>query len=85
MSAHSEWKAAASRWRGGHGSDETVLRQTANYLHESANWVEIRDFLLSMAWSKQQILDWFSDQDFPDFREAVEEGWGWPDDMDDAA
>lgn len=84
MSAHSEWKNKCRQWVQGRVSDETMLSATANYLHESANWIEIRDFLIRMAMSKQQILDWFSKEDFPDFREAVNEGWGWPAEMEDA-
>ena len=25
------------------------------------------------------LLEWFGEQDFGDFREAVNEGWGWND------
>ena len=78
MSAYAEWKQRCRRWTEGQTGDETCLKYTALYLHESANWVEIRDWLIEMGMTKQQCLDWFSEQDFPDFREAVEDGWGWP-------
>lgn len=83
MSAHSEWKRVVKEWRSGRINDEPALRATATYLHESANWIEVRDFLINMAWTKKQILDWFGDQDFPDFEQAVEDGWGWPEEMEE--
>jgi hypothetical protein len=84
MTAHREWRDQVLKWRNGHTGDPTILKATATYLEVSANWVEIRDFLITMAMSKRQILDWFAAQDFPDFRDAVEEGWGWPKELEDA-
>ena len=82
MSAYNQWKKDCRNWTSGHSSDNTVLRKTAAYLHESANWIEVRDFLISMGMTRQQCLNWFSEQDFSDFAEAVDEGWGWPETED---
>jgi hypothetical protein len=83
MSAHEVWKRRKYVWRSGQGSDETVLAGAAAYLSETADWIGVRDWLIEMAFSKRQILDWFSENDFPDFQKAVNDGWGWPEEWDD--
>lgn len=83
MSAYYTWRKRVNIWREGHSGDEGVLRATATYLHESADWITVRDFLITMAMTKHQILGWFRKNDFPDFEKAVSEGWGWPCEMED--
>jgi hypothetical protein len=78
MTAHSAWRKAKNSWRRGEIADHTMLSAASLYLQESADWIDIRDFFISMSWTKDEALDWFSDEDFPDFADAVEEGWGWP-------
>jgi hypothetical protein len=85
MSEEQNWKRRCADWRDGTGSDQTALAATADYLSATADWIAVRDFLLSMAMSERQILNWFAEQDFPDFAEAVEQGWGWPEDFGEDA
>jgi hypothetical protein len=83
MNAHVKFKADCRQWRGGRISDRIVLRNLGQYLHATGDWIAVRDFLIEMAMSSKAILDWFAEQDFPDFRQAVEEGWGWPEDYEE--
>jgi hypothetical protein len=78
LSAHAAWRKAKMAWRKGETGDHTILNAASVYLQETADWPSVRDFFISMSWTKDQVLDWFADEDFPDFSEAVEEGWGWP-------
>lgn len=62
------------------GSSNALLAALSTYLERTADWLLVRDVLLDdLDMSQQAILDWFGAQDFPDFAEAVEEGWGWRD------
>lgn len=57
----------------------TVLLSACSvYLAASGDWQEVRDVLRDdLKMDQKACLEWFSFQDFPDFREAVDEGWGW--------
>lgn len=83
MSAHAAWRKAKMSWRKGETGDHTVLKAASLYLQASADWISVRDFLITMAMSNEEILSWFADEDFPDFQEAVDDGWGWPEPADD--
>jgi hypothetical protein len=83
MSAHDKWKRQCRNWLNGQGGDETILKHTAAYLAETADWIEVRNFLITMAMTKQQCLEWFADQDFGDFAEAIDDGWGWPKELEE--
>ncbi len=84
MTAHELWRSRTAKWYEGHTGDPAILKATAEYLEASADWIAVRNFLISMAMSKRRVLDWFSEQDFPDFAQAVEEGWGWPAELEEA-
>lgn len=83
MSAQTEWKQKCRMWVAGRLTDKAALDAASTYLHESANWTEVRDFLILMAFDKRGCLNWFAEQDFPDFSEAVKQGWGWPQELED--
>ena len=71
--------AARASYRRG-GSSTAYLAALSTYLERTADWPVVRDAMLDdLKMSQKAILDWFGAQDFPDFAEAVEEGWGWPD------
>lgn len=72
--------AARRSYRRG-GSSTALLAVLSTYLERTADWPVVRDVMLDdLKMSHKAILDWFAAQDFPDFQEAVEEGWGWPSD-----
>jgi hypothetical protein len=72
------WRRRKIAWRGGRTSDEIMNKTTSEYLHTTGDWPSVRDWLFETGLTKQQIICWFSEEDFGDFALAVEEGWGWP-------
>ena len=83
MSVQEDFRKQCSQWRAGRTTDETILRQSGNYLHASADWIGVRDWLITMGLSNREIVRFFSQQDFPDFQQAIDDGWGWPEDHPD--
>lgn len=66
------------RFLNGEATNVALLGACSRYLERTADWMEVRDVLREdLKMDLQACLDWFSEQDFPDFAEAVEEGWGW--------
>ena len=73
------WAKAVNAYNNSTDDDpDTLLEAAAVYLERTADWPAIRDVMRDdLCWSKEMAIAWFSEQDFPDFQEALNEGWGW--------
>ncbi len=81
MSASRRWMLAVRDFHDQTDPDPTaLLQEAARYLEATADWTSIRDVMQGdLCWPLEKALEWFGEQDFGDFREAVNEGWGWND------
>lgn len=78
MSAHQSYRDAQRAFIAGQSTSAGLLAASSRYLQASADWPEVRDVLHEhLGMELQAQLEWFGQQDFPDFAEAVDEGWGW--------
>lgn len=79
MSAYAEYRKIIKGWRDGKSTctDARLLDASKQYLDASNDWPMVRDILCETGMTQKEILGWFGKQDCPDFREAVNEGWGW--------
>lgn len=81
MDTFKAWTNAVNTYHDGLEPDvDTLLKAAAAYLDRTADWPAIRDVMQDdLCWTKEMAAAWFSEQDFPDFQEALDEGWGWDD------
>ena len=79
MDAHRRFSTAVRAYEQS-GDPDPLLAEAARYLEATADWPYIRDVMKDeLCWPIEKALEWFGEQDFGDFAEAVSEGWGWDD------
>lgn len=79
MSTYSVYRQSVFDYRDGAVTSVQLLGALSRYLADSADFPAIAEVLKDdLGYDLDRALAWFGEQDFPDFAEAVGEGWGWP-------